>query len=212
MLDTLVHDLKNALAVVTANLDWAAEQVADTNPELSDGLADGREGATRMRSLLEDLSIVNKLERSEQPLRRESIRVSDVVRAVVSSRAHDAEVRNISLCTDVDEELAYTGDRDLLERVLDGLVETSIRRAPSSGRVSLSARLADGLEIAVNSSPTIRAPGAEGDDEAALRDPMKAALRLYFCRKAVEAAHGRMESFKPDEASRSLVVKLPLVG
>ncbi len=231
LIDALLHDLKNPLAVVLANVGWAMDYLAPSDGEVFEALRDAQEGVHRIQGTLDDLSMVLKLEKSETPLRRDSIRVSELVRGVVSSRAPEAQARNVALTANIDEQLEFTGDANVLRRVVDSLLESSIRYAPSSGRVELSARSHSGLEIAVTNMgvvlPTsehrIRVPArtetgqvpaddAEADEDTVGVRSSSLALRLYFCRKAVEAFHGRLELVESPEASRSLVVRLPDVG
>jgi signal transduction histidine kinase len=228
LIDATVHDLKNPLAVVLANVGWALDYLSSSDVEVCEALQDAQEGVHRIQATLDDLSMVLKLEKSEMPLRRESIRVSELVRAVVTSRAPEAQARNVSVTADIDERLEYCGDPTVLRRVVDSMVENSIRYAPSSGKIELSARGQSGLEIEVTNTGVVvphserRIPLNDAGDpedadvaesgETTTTPSLSLALRLYVCRKAVEAFNGRLELIESPEARRSLVVRLPDVG
>ena len=66
----IVHDLKNPLSIAYAGLDWASEQIPPSQGDLGQALADSREATMRLRSMIEDLLTISRMEQANFPLQR----------------------------------------------------------------------------------------------------------------------------------------------
>ena len=213
--ETLVHDLKNPIAVVHVNLAWVIDRIGEREPEYMEALADAQDGIARLQKMADDLLTVGMLDQAVLPLKRESIRVADLLNQVIKSHEREAVARNVSLSLSLDENMRVVGDSSLLRRAVTNLLESSLRHTPSSGRVELSARMGDGIEIAV--SNTGHALPAE--EKAQLLDKTRTGHRsppgglgLYFSKRAVEAHDGNIEVVESAEWPTSLVLHLPGTG
>jgi two-component system sensor histidine kinase/response regulator len=223
--DTLVHDLKNPIAVVHVNLAWAVERLGTGWPDVADALADAQGGLASLRHLVDDLLMVGMLEQSRVRLKREAIRVTELFDEAIKSHEREARARNVSLTMSLDEDVRVVGDSAVLRRAVSNMVETSLRHTPSSGKIALSARSGAGtteqpeshgsIEIAVSSTGR---PGYED------RQPLRAdgqptaprlpsgGLALYFTRAAVEAHAGELDVVDNAEGPSSVVIRLPATG
>jgi signal transduction histidine kinase len=214
--ESLVHDLKNPIAVVHVNLAWLLDRIAPEQDDLIEALADAQDGITRLQKTVDDLLMVGMLEQSRLPIRREFIEVSGLLDEVMRSHEREARARNVSLSISFDENIGVVGDPAVLRRVINNLVESSLRHTPSSGRVELSARLGTEVEIAVSNTgrplaPEERAQLTERSIPGAPRAP-SGGLGLYFCKRAVEAHDGALDIIESDEWPTSLVMRLPATG
>jgi two-component system heavy metal sensor histidine kinase CusS len=116
----------------------------------------------------------------------------------------------------LDEDVKVVGDPAVLRRAVTNLLESSLRHTPSSGRVELSARVRDGVEITV--SNTGHALPAE--EKAHLLDKSMTGghrsppggLGLYFSKRAIEAHSGHLDVRESAEWPTSLVMRLPGTG
>jgi signal transduction histidine kinase len=234
--ESLVHDLKNPIAVVHVNLSWALEQIGSDWPEIAEALADAQGGLVALRQLVDDLLMVGMLEQSKLPLKREDIRVTDLFDDAIKWHEREARARNVSLTLSLEEDVRVVGDSAVLRRAMRNLLETSLRHTPSSGKIALSARsgpahahdsandepatAAEGsqVEIAVSSSGRPFAPGAPPPGAVRGQTPPAAprlpsgSLALYFCRRAVEAHAGEFDVIESDEGPSSVVMRLPATG
>jgi signal transduction histidine kinase len=210
--ESLVHDLKNPIAIVHVNLAWVLDRLRADHPDLSDALSDAQEGIGRLQKMVDDLLMVGMLDQSKLLLKREPIQVTELLGRVIKSHEKEAKARNVSLSLSLPEDLAIMGDATVLQRVVHNLVESSLRHTPSLGRVELSARSGSGVEIAVSNTgrplgPEERAQLVEQPADGE-RVPVRG-LSLYFCKRAVEAHHGELDVIETPEWPTSLVMRLP---
>jgi signal transduction histidine kinase len=214
--ETLVHDLKNPIAVVHVNLAWVIDRMGERQPEYLEALADAQDGIARLQKMADDLLTVGMLDQAVLPLKRESIRVADLLNQVIKAHEREAVARNVSVSLSLDENVRVVGDSSLLRRAVTNLLESSLRHTPSSGRVELSARVGDGVEITV--SNTGHALPAEEKAQLLEKSPSgqhrspPGGLGLYFSKRAVEAHDGRIDVLESAEWPTSLVMRLPGTG
>jgi two-component system sensor histidine kinase/response regulator len=223
--DTLVHDLKNPIAVVHVNLAWAVERLGTAWPDVADALADAQGGLMSLRHLVDDLLMVGMLDQARMRLKREDIKVNELLDEAIKSHEREARARNVSLTMSTEEDVRVVGDSAVLRRAVNNMVETSLRHTPSSGKIALSARsrtpreadekTPQRIEIAVSSTgrgvPNDRAAPRPSDGASAPRMP-SGGLALYFCRRAVEAHSGELDVVDGAEGPSSVVIRLPATG
>jgi len=211
--ESLVHDLRNPIAIVHVNLAWVLDRLRADHPDLSEALTDAQEGIGRLQKMVDELLMVGMLDQARLLLKREPIQVTELLGRVIKSHEKEAKARNVSLSLSLPEDLAIVGDVGVLQRVVHNLVESSLRHTPSSGRVELSARSGSGVEIAVSDTgrplaPEERAQLEEQTGSARESVPVRG-LSLYFCKRAVEAHQGELNVVETPEWPTSLVMRLP---
>lgn len=212
----IVHDLKTPLAVVWSNVDFAQDHVRASAAPLRDALHEAARATRRLRSMIDDLLTMSRLEESEFPVRLESISVPDLLQEVVREYTQIADDKHVEILPPSDARGRVRADRTLLQRVLENILDNSLRHTPAHGRVALNACVERDVVIAVsNSGPSI--PLAERvrifekfarlDKHAVVRG--HAGLGLYFCKRAVEALGGNIEVTETAEWPTSFVMHLP---
>jgi len=214
--DSLVHDLKNPIAVVHVNLAWLVDRLGPDHEDMLEAITDAQEGVERLQKTVDDLLMVGMLEQSQLPIRREFIELGELLDDVIRSHEREARARNVSLSVAFGESIGVVGDPAVLRRVINNLVESSLRHTPSAGRVELSARMGAEVEIAVSNTgrplaPEERAQITESSGSGAPRAP-SGGLGLYFCKRAVEAHDGALDIVETAEWPTSLVMRLPSTG
>jgi len=212
----IVHDLKTPLAVVWSNVDFAQDQVRAVAAPLRDALHEAGRATRRLRSMIDDLLTMSRLEESEFPVRLESISVPDLLQEVVREYTQIADDKHVKLVPPSKVRGRVRADRTLLQRVLENILDNSLRHTPAHGRVALDACVERDVVIAVsNSGPSIPASErarifekfARLDKQAVVRG--HAGLGLYFCKRAVEALGGNIEVTETAEWPTSFVLHLP---
>src|SRR5258708_11822365 len=201
--ESLVHDLKNPIAIVHVNLAWVLDRLRTDHPDLCDALTDAQEGIDRLKKMVDDLLLVGMLDQSRFLLKSEPIQVTELLGRVIKSHEKEAKARNVALSLSLPEDLAIFGDATVLQRVVHNLVENSLRHTPSSGKVELSARSGSGIEIAVSNTgrplaPEERAQLVERTTADRESVPVRG-LSLYFCKRAVEAHHAKLDIVETPE-------------
>lgn len=183
----VAHEIRNPLSTAL----WTAELLARMPANERGGARGDKLSAmclrsvARVRQLIEDHFLSERLDIGGLPVRLESLGVAELVRGVLERRPSDASPVSVEL----DPKLTVEADRVLLERAVEGLVAFAGNdRTP----VVVSARASDG-EVTL-----VVAGGAA--DEAALVDPVKGspsdptgrALALPLARRIAAALGGTL--------------------
>jgi K+-sensing histidine kinase KdpD len=215
----VVHDLKNPLASIAVNASYLKDccTTIEEAREVAGELETAAESMGRMISNL--LDIARREEGSLLPQLVE-IEIGGFLRGIqaeMQRRARESS-RTIQLTTDLPTK-TMRADPDLLRRVLENLVDNSLRYAPSGSAVQLEARsLAGDVELRVRDAGPgvpvehrdkvfrkhVRAPG-----EAACNVRSSRGLGLVFCRLAVEAHGGRIWVEDDQPTGSVFCVRLP---
>ncbi len=211
----VVHDLKNPLSVIGSNLTFA-RSVLRGPPEAGEALDDASTASQRLRAMIEDLLSLLRLEQSGLPLQLEAVSPAEVLKQVLRDYRLRAEEKHVELSNHRDDEARVTADRALLRRVIENIVDNSLRYTPEHGRVELAMRANGHVEIAVsNTGPSIPPTDRErifekftelGTD---LSEQGHIGLGLYFCKRVVELLGGQIEVTETPEWPTSFIVRLP---
>jgi two-component system sensor histidine kinase/response regulator len=217
LMQFVVHDLKNQLFVVLGNLDWARHNVRSAPPhELAGVLEEGATGAMRLRAMVEDLLTISNLEDASFRVRPVLVPVEQIVRDVLTAYERKAMQKRVSLDAPASSGYQLLGDPALLRRVIENIVDNSLRHVPSAGHVSIQTRLGRALEISIsNDGPPVPPEDRERIFEKFTRGSGQApsvgnaGLGLYFCKRAVEAHGGQIRVLETSEWPTSFVIELP---
>lgn len=134
------HDVRTPLALI---MGWAEQLERDAEtPAASRRKATGiRTQCEKLRTLIDDLNLTSKLEYGAQPLRRKSLRAGPLFRALVAQFCENAQEKKCEIAleqSEQSEQAMLCADSALLERLLENLLNNSIRHNP--GRVSITVR------------------------------------------------------------------------
>ncbi len=91
--------------------------------------------------LMDDLTLLARLDQSEFSLRIESVELGGHLREVIAAFEGRAEESGIELDLDLDRQILVDTDPDRLAQIVSNLIDNALRHTPSSGsiRVSISA-------------------------------------------------------------------------
>ncbi len=102
----------------------------------------------RLSRLIDDLLTLSNLELGKTELRKEEIVLADVVNEVFEVVREKAAAAGVTLVRHCPLELpSLTGDSDRLQQVLVNLIDNAIKYTPTSGTVTVSARVVHDPEI-----------------------------------------------------------------
>ena len=216
----LVHDLKNPLSVLAANLEYSRQELRhEGRADLLDALDDSVSACSRLQRMLSNLLDVGRLEEGGLKLSLTPIALRPLMTALVRAHGRAALERNVQLTVD-SEEIGIRADADLLSRVLENLIEGLLRFVPRGGLVCLKVRRMEGyVRFAVESDAPSVAPEMRGrlfDKYGAVEvlggNPrVSRGLGLYFCRLAVEA-HGGHINVEDHHGCAVFVFELPIAA
>lgn len=210
----LVHDMRNLVGVITANLRFLREQV-DEGTEQAEVVDDVLEGSTRIISMAEDVLTVSRMEDGSFQLETTTVSLSRLVAAALrrfTGRARELEI-TIENLTDSGAHLG-TVDVEVLDRVLDNLIGNALRYAGREGTVSLSVHTEGRLVdlVVADTGPGVTTSDRDKIFEEWYRSSGRSArhhgIGLYFCRLAAEA-HGGSIRVEGEPGNNRFVVSLP---
>jgi signal transduction histidine kinase len=130
------HELRTPLAALRAELELALRRER-TKEELEDALRSAAEETERLSRLAEDLLVLARAEDGKLPVRRMTLRASELLGGVRERYASRAAEAGRPLLIEVDEGLELSVDRLRAEQALGNLVENALRHG--RGRVLLEA-------------------------------------------------------------------------
>ena len=212
----IVHDIKSPLTAVCSGLELAQSEIPTSQSDLAGAIADASEGAARVRSMIEDLLTISRMEQSDFPLQREALSVTKLLRSVIKGYVRRAHERGIDLAAPPEVLLEISADGTLMRRVFENILDNAFRYTPARGRIAVTVSAAAGVEINVsNDGPAIPAGERErifekfrrGDGDR--NTSGNAGLGLYFCKRAVEAHGGGIDVLETQEWPTSFRINLP---
>jgi signal transduction histidine kinase len=135
------HELRTPLSALRTEIELALRR--ERSPaELEAALRSAAEETDRLSQLAEDLLVLARADDGNLPVRREMLRVRDVLDGVRERYARRATEASRSLDVAVEDGLAVDADRLRIEQALGNLVENALRHG--RGRIRLEAREAGG--------------------------------------------------------------------
>ncbi len=132
----LVHDLRNPLTAIMANLDQLEEELP--KGELATTVESAISASLRLRSMIANLLDITRLQTGTMPLDRQRRDAAELLTRVARDANIVAQARGVSLVVEATtDDLTGDYDEDVLRRALDNLVDNAIRYAPRGSAVTV---------------------------------------------------------------------------
>jgi two-component system, NtrC family, sensor histidine kinase KinB len=217
----LLHDLRNPLSNISNALELLcidADRAYTTDEQAVLEIA--RANAHKMRQLVDAILEVSRLESGHVALDRVPLALDTLIAETLSLQAPLAVSRRLRLANHVPPGLPeIRGDRQLMGRVLQNLVDNAIKFTPDGGAVSIAVRVDWECHPALlRVSVTNDGPEIPGDVRQRLfqkfsrgrQEGRGNGLGLAFCKLAVEAHGGRIWVDTAHGQGTTLVFALPI--
>jgi signal transduction histidine kinase len=199
MAAVLVHDLKNPIAAVIANLEFLGMVLTDVSVDVQESVADAQAASERVLRLASNLLDLSRLESTEVSLRKISMPLTKLVDDLARQRRTLAAKRGVTFdITAIPPTLLVDIDRDLVTRLCENILDNGLRYTPDGGRIEVSAaERGDRVDVRIgNTGPAVpaeaRAKIFEKFGQASLGGRLNLGLGLYFGRLVVEAHGGHI--------------------
>ena len=216
----VVHDLKNPLAGILANLEYV-EGAAGLDSECREAVADGLQSAQAMHRLIMTLLDIGRAEEGTLTLLPSDIDLVALVEQIRSDHRHHLAARDLSLAVELAVPRIF-GDDDLLHRLLENLVDNAIKYTGRGTTITVRSRRDDAGAVVVqviDQGPGVPLEQRERIFEKYQRlesqGPLARTSRglgLVFCRLAAEAHGGRIHVEDAAPRGVAFCVTLPQTG
>ena len=127
------HELKTPLTVISADMD-----VLTMNSDTNEWIEDTRRQVSNMRSLVNSMIYLSRMDEDGAVLQMETVDFSDLVKIQAESFQGMAEFMGKTLSCETQTDIFLQGDRDALTRLVSQLCDNAIKYAPEGDVISLT--------------------------------------------------------------------------
>ncbi|HLI84561.1 MAG TPA: ATP-binding protein [Bryobacteraceae bacterium] len=211
----LLLDVSHELRSPLARLGVAVE-LARSGADVNTNLDRIQKESDRLNSLVAQLLQVTRAEGDPTQLRREPVRVDELVQQLVDDSAIEAQAHGCELKYEKRQPVTVEGDPELLRRAVENVLRNAIRYAPPQTAVDVSLARNNGSAVV---DVRDRGPGVPEDSLPRIFDAFYrvetdrarssggAGLGLSIARRAIELHKGKIRA---RNASPGLEVELEL--
>lgn len=219
---TVSHELRTPLTSIVGYLEMLEDgDYGELSQRQVEALGTVERNAVRLRGMIEDLLVLNKIEASGVQPSLATVSVASLVAATVEVLGPQAAVAEVSLQTaPVDPNLMVSVEPRHLERALLNLGSNAVKFTPAGGRVELTA-VRDGDDVVVTVADSgIGIPAADLDQlfgrffrasNATAAAIPGTGLGLAIVRQIVEGHDGQLTLESTEGEGTTVRIRLPLV-
>jgi signal transduction histidine kinase len=213
------HDLRTPLATVKGYIELVRMDGPVTDRQEED-LVGITKAANLMKSLIEDLLELSRLERLEQ-LTREKIHLEASVQATMNSMKLLAKTKDIELVLDESQrDLVIEGNLVLLSRAVGNLLDNAVKYTPKGGQIHVKLGQSSGqaLVSVIDNGPGIQARDLPRVFEKFYRarpeldDVPGTGLGLAIVKTIAEQHGGQVWVESQPNAGSTFTIALPLIS
>jgi heavy metal sensor kinase len=136
------HELRTPVTTTRTAAAVALQQPHRDENEYRETLAIVEQQTTRLSRIVEDMFTLARADAGSYPVRMAPMYLDEIIEEAVRAARVIAATRQITIDWHTPETAAFTGDEDLVRRLIGNLVDNAVRHARSSGlvRVELEER------------------------------------------------------------------------
>jgi two-component system OmpR family sensor kinase len=131
------HELRTPVATTRTAVTVALQIPHRTEEDYRETLQIIEQQTERLGRLVDDMFILARADAGNYPVQRAPMYLDEVVDEVARGARVLAERKHVLIEVTVDEDAPYSGDEELIRRMLVNLLDNSIRHTTEGGRVSV---------------------------------------------------------------------------
>ncbi|MDY6993082.1 MAG: phosphate regulon sensor histidine kinase PhoR, partial [Pseudomonadota bacterium] len=133
----LSHELNTPLTVIGGFVEIMSDAEDSCDAQCQRSLALIGQQVTRMRSIIDDMLLLSRLESAPPTDEGEIIKVTQILKSIYEEAHVLSGERNHNITLDVDEHLTLIGRSEELRSAFSNLVSNAIRYTPDGGQIHL---------------------------------------------------------------------------
>ena len=134
------HELRTPITVARTAAAVALQRGHRDEAEYRDALAVVEQQTTRLSRIVEDMFTLARADAGSYPIRSAPLYLDETFEEVVRAARVIAGTRRVTVTYTPVESASFTGDEDLLRRLLTNLLDNAIRHAPEGAAVTVTLR------------------------------------------------------------------------
>ncbi|MDY6977615.1 MAG: HAMP domain-containing sensor histidine kinase [Pseudomonadota bacterium] len=138
VLAAAVHDMKNSLFLLIQSIETLSDSLSPQNTEAREQVASVHYEASRLNTNLVQVLSLYRAGLESLPITVDESFVKDLVEDVVGSNALYVSQKNIKITIDVEDDLSWYLDSELIYLLLNDVIINAMRYGTSNIRVSAS--------------------------------------------------------------------------
>lgn len=141
------HELKTPLTLILTNLDIVESELGK-----NEWLEDIRTEGERMNSLVKQLVSLTQMDEQENKLAFEPFPISSTITDTISEFQSLAEQKGLSLTSDIQPNIIYSGNEAAIRRLISILLDNAIKYCDPGGAITVAMRKKRRLAITIGNS------------------------------------------------------------
>ncbi|MFT5367749.1 MAG: two-component system sensor histidine kinase/response regulator [Candidatus Latescibacterota bacterium] len=210
----IVHDLKNPLTGVKANIEIVG---MDDLGETRECLDAAQRSCDLLFNMIQDLLDISKMEEGKLVLTRETLDLVEIVSPAVREASVPAQAEDKEVVFELPEDLARVNvDRDFIYRTLSNLMQNAIKHSGRGGIITVSAsNTEDKMRVQVKDTgqgipADFQEKIFEKFGQVETRQRTGSGLGLTFCKMAIEAHDGKIWVESVEGEGSTFIFEVPL--
>ena len=142
MTSNIAHELRTPVASLRAYLETLTEQKVSPEKQ-AQFLERAFQQSVRLSELIDDVSLISKLEEASSQFSMEKINLLELVNEVKNDISRKLDEKNIKIEVSIESDITVTGNRTLLYSVFQNLADNTIKYADENTEIHIDNYLED---------------------------------------------------------------------
>ncbi len=155
------HELRTPVTIARTAARVALQQPTRTEAEYRETLEIVEQETIRLSRIVDDLFTLTRADAGNYPVRSMPMYLDEVVDDVIRAARVVAATRDVSIKAECVQSAAFTGDEELIRRLIINVLDNAIRYSPSGGTVRVALDRDDVYALSVNDQGPGIAPEAQ---------------------------------------------------